>query len=336
MARGDQLGRQWNIIQSLLASRTGKSARELAEELGCHSRTVYRDLEALQMAGFPIYTERVDGRSLWTVVETARQAVPLPVSLTELMALYFSRGLMGMLKGTVFYDSLESLFEKIKKVLPPDALAYLAQIEGSLEVRSGPYKRSENIRELVEKVSQAVHRKKIVDMVYYTMSRKTESQRRVAPYKLWFIDGSFYVIGNCGVRRDIRIFALDRIKHLELTDETFEIPEDFSLQDFMKASFGVFRGNPVTVRVWFAPEIAGYVRERVWLENQEITSQTDGSIIFAAEVAGTEEIKFWVMRWGAKAVVLSPESLREEIREEARRSLENYDRGRQLGAEGSG
>jgi predicted DNA-binding transcriptional regulator YafY len=336
MARGDQLGRQWNIIQSLLSSRTGKSATALADELGCHSRTVYRDLEALQLAGFPIYTERADGRSLWTVLETARQAVPLPVNLTELMALYFSRGLMGMLKGTVFYDSLESLFGKIKKVLPPDALAYLAQIESSLEVGSGPYKRFENIRDLVEKVSQAAHRKKIVDMVYYTMSRKTESRRRVAPYKLWFIDGSFYVIGNCGLRRDIRIFALDRIKDLELTDESFEIPEDFSLEDFMKASFGVFRGKPVTVRVWFAPEIAGYVGERVWHENQVITSRGDGSIIFEAEVAGTEEIKFWVMRWGAKAVVLSPEALREEIREEARRSLENYERRCRPGASGSG
>jgi predicted DNA-binding transcriptional regulator YafY len=336
MARGEQLGRQWNIIQSLLSSRKGKSAAELAEELGCHSRTVYRDLEALQLAGFPIYTERADGRSLWTVLETARQAVPLPLSLTELMALYFSRGLMRMLKGTVFYDSLESLFGKIKKLLPPDALSYLAQIEGSLEVGSGPYKRFENIRDPVEKVSQAIHQKKIIDMVYYTMSRKTESRRRVAPYKLWFVDGSFYVIGNCGLRRDIRIFALDRIKHLELTDESFEIPEDFSLEDFMKASFGVFRGKPVTVRVWFAPEIAGYVRERVWHENQNIISRADGSIIFEAEVAGTEEIKFWVMRWGAKAVVLLPEALREEIREETRRSLENYERGCQPEAGRSG
>ena len=327
MARGDQLGRQWNIIQSLLSARKGKTAAELAEELGCHSRTVYRDLEALQLAGFPIYTERADGRSFWTVLETARQSVPLPFNLTELMALYFSRGLMRMLKGTVFYDSLESLFGKIKKVLPPDALSYLARIEGSFEVGSGPYKRFENIRDLVEKVSQAVHQKKVVEMVYYTMSRKTESRRRIAPYKLWFVDGSFYVIGNCGLRRDIRIFALDRIKHLELTDESFEIPEGFSLEDFMKASFGVFRGKPVTVRVWFAPEIAGYVRERVWHENQNIISGSDGSIIFEVEVAGSEEIKFWVMRWGAKAVVLSPESLREEIREEARRSLENYQAG---------
>jgi len=57
MARGDQIGRQWGIIQTLISSRIGKTAAELAEELGCNPRTVYRDLEALQVAGFPIYTQ---------------------------------------------------------------------------------------------------------------------------------------------------------------------------------------------------------------------------------------------------------------------------------------
>ena len=52
MARGDQLGRQWKIIQTLISSRRGKSAADLAQDLECHPRTLYRDLEALQVAGF--------------------------------------------------------------------------------------------------------------------------------------------------------------------------------------------------------------------------------------------------------------------------------------------
>ena len=70
MARGDQLGRQWMIIQTLISSRIGKSAAELAKDLECSPRTVYRDLEALQVAGFPIYTERVEGKNLWSRLDT--------------------------------------------------------------------------------------------------------------------------------------------------------------------------------------------------------------------------------------------------------------------------
>ena len=54
MARGDQLGRQWKIIQTLISSRKGKSAADLAQDLGCHPRTVYRDLEALHERGLPL------------------------------------------------------------------------------------------------------------------------------------------------------------------------------------------------------------------------------------------------------------------------------------------
>lgn len=56
MARGDQLGRQWKIIQILISSRMGKSASHLAQDLECNPRNIYRDLQALQVAGFPIYT----------------------------------------------------------------------------------------------------------------------------------------------------------------------------------------------------------------------------------------------------------------------------------------
>ena len=61
MARGEQLGRQWIILQILITSTSGKSASVLAQRVNCHTRTIYRDLEALQIAGFPIYTEKKDG-----------------------------------------------------------------------------------------------------------------------------------------------------------------------------------------------------------------------------------------------------------------------------------
>jgi predicted DNA-binding transcriptional regulator YafY len=73
----------------------------------------------------------------------------------------------------------------------------------------------------------------------------------------------------------------------------------------------------VKVRIWFSPDAAGYIKEKIWHDTQEIVPQKDGSIIFEAEVAGAEEVKFWVMSWGSKALVLEPESLREEIRAES-------------------
>ena len=324
MARGDQLGRQWRIIQTLISSKMGKSAAELASELDCHPRTVYRDLEALQVAGFPIYTNRVEGKNLWSLLDTVKHQIPIPFSLTELMALYFGSDILKVFKGTVFHDSLESLFQKVKTTLPPESKKYLQNVEQTLHMGLKPYKEYAKFKEIINRVNEAALNKKSVEIVYYTMRRKKETRRKVDPYKIWFFNGTFYLIGLCHMRKEVRIFALDRIKLLHQTKETFEVPEDFSLDKFTGPSFGVFQGEPAKVRVWFHPDVAGYIKEKIWHESQKISSQNDGSIIFEAEVAGTDEVKFWIMSWGSKALVLEPASLSDEIRAEAEAVLEKY------------
>jgi len=113
---------------------------------------------------------------------------------------------------------------------------------------------------------------------------------------------------------------------LHQTKMSFEVAQDFDFEEFLRPSFGVYQGEPVKVRIWFSPDAAGYIKEKIWHDNQEIVPQKDGSIVFEAEVAGTEEIKFWVMSWVSKAIVLEPASLREEIRTEAESLLNRYEK----------
>jgi proteasome accessory factor B len=126
------------------------------------------------------------------------------------------------------------------------------------------------------------------------------------------------------LKKDIRIFAIDRIKMINLTGERFAVPPDFDADEFMKASFGVFQGQPTHVKVLFTPNAAGYVREKVWHSSQKISERKDGSVILEVDVAGIKEIKHWILRWGSQAQVLEPDSLREEIRSEAAEILGVY------------
>jgi len=328
MARGDQLGRQWKIIQTLITSRRGKSAAELAEELECRPRTVYRDLEALQVAGFPIYTERADGKNLWSLLDTIKHQIPVPFTLTELMALYFGRDMLKVFKDTAFYESLESLLQKVRTTLPPESVKYVENVEQTLHLATKPYKDYGRFKEIINRVTDAALNRKTIEMVYYTMSRSKETRRKVDPYRLWFFNGTFYLIGLCHMRNEVRIFAMDRIKMLHQTKEAFAVPEDFNMDDFMGRSFGVYQGPPINIKVWFHPEVAGYIKEKIWHESQQIHPQPDGSIIFEAQVAGTDEIRFWIMTWGSKAEVLEPASLKEEFRAEAEAIMNMYGEGK--------
>lgn len=206
-------------------------------------------------------------------------------------------------------------------------MKYLKNVEQTLQVGIKPYKDYARFREIINRVNEAALEKKSVEIVYYTMSRRKEGKRKVDPYRIWFFNGTFYLIGYCHQRREIRIFALDRIKMLHQTKEVFEIPETFDFEDFMRPSFGVCQGERVKVKIWFAPDAAGYIKEKIWHDTQEIVPQKDESILFEAEVAGTLEIKFWVMSWGSRALVLEPESLREEIRDECETLLGKYGEG---------
>jgi predicted DNA-binding transcriptional regulator YafY len=327
MARGDQLARQWKIFQTLVTSRHGKSVRDLAENLDCHRRTVYRDLEALEAAGFPIYTENSNGKNRWFLMDSARNPMPVPFSLPELMALYFGRDTLKVLKGTVFHDSLEDLFQKIEATLPPESKKYLKNVEQSLKVGSMPHKPHPKFDKIIDQIKEAVINKRVIDIVYYTMSRKKETRRKLAPYKLWFLDGTFYLIGHCKWIKEIRIFAVDRIKMLALTDEIFEVPDDFDIEEFMGNSIGAFHGKPEKVSVLFSADIAEYIKEKIWHQSQKLHDNPDGSVLFEANVACTKEFKAWVMRWGAKAIVLEPEELRNEIQTETVEMLAAYANG---------
>jgi len=114
--RGDQLVRQWRIIRAIEASPNGLTVTEIAQREEIGIRTIYRDLEALQAAGFPPYTKRVEKVNRWAFIGTFEFKTPPPFTLTELMSLFFFKDVVRVLKGTPFYNSLESVFKKVQSI----------------------------------------------------------------------------------------------------------------------------------------------------------------------------------------------------------------------------
>lgn len=324
MARGDQLSRQWKIIHTLIASSYGKTVPDLAEELDCTRRTVYRDLEALQAGGFPITTQARDNRSYWHIMNASRQQVPLAFSIPELMALYFGRDMLKTYRGTVFYDAIESLLSKIKATLPPAYIDYLDRAQNKVDAGPAPRKDYTPFGSIIAELNRAIIDEKKIRMVYFSMGRQAESRRTVHPYRLRHVEDTLYLIGYCALRKGVRTFAVDRIKTVTATEDGFRIPETFDLQGFMQDSFGIFQGPPVTVKIRFDTSVAGYIRERVWHQSQQLSDQADGGLIFTATVAGIEEISHWVLRWGSGAQVIAPTELRRMVARHASAMAAHY------------
>jgi predicted DNA-binding transcriptional regulator YafY len=182
--RGDQLARQWQLIQRLAKSRSGAALDDLAEELGCVRRTVYRDLDALMFAGFPVVSERREGRVYYRFLDTFRLG-DVPFTPDEILALAFSEDLLRTLEGTVFHDSIRSALSKIRAGLGPELAKYLAQLADSFRVLPGPHKSYAQFRDTIQTLNDAVLNRRTLHMRYRTARTGSVATRDLDPYRVW-------------------------------------------------------------------------------------------------------------------------------------------------------
>src|SRR5579864_1299711 len=114
--RNTEVVRQWTILREIERARASVvTIDELAALAGVTTRTIRRDLQALEEAGFPLYDDRSqdDGRTRWRVNGQAFKGLAAGLTLSELCALYFSRTLVESLAGTPFRQDVERAFDKL-------------------------------------------------------------------------------------------------------------------------------------------------------------------------------------------------------------------------------
>ncbi|MEW6264302.1 MAG: transcriptional regulator [Thermodesulfobacteriota bacterium] len=332
--RGAQLARQWRILRHIESSRQGLSVAELAGLEGVSLRTAYRDLEALQEAGFPLFSEREEKSQRWAFVDAYKFQVPQPFTLTELMSLHLYGDLAKLLKGTSFYDSLESLFKKVKSTLTPKTLAYLDRIQSAFSVGLKPYKEYGRFREIINQVNKAVLDHRRIKIAYLPLRSQSETIREVDPYKIWFFEGSIYLIGFCHLRGEVRMFAVDRIKVLDLTDNVFTPPAAHDVDELLRHSFKVMLDDLHVVKVRISPAWSRWAAEKVWHESQQNRKLPDGGLELTFRVAGLDEIRMWVLSLGPEAYVVEPESLKKAVESSLTAALSLYQparKGKSLG-----
>jgi predicted DNA-binding transcriptional regulator YafY len=109
-----------------------------------------------------------------------------------------------------------------------------------------------------------------------------------------------------------RLFAVERIRRVELTQENFTIGRDFSAAK-LNESFGLVDEPAQTIRIRFAAHVADFLKEREWHPTQSIEDLADGAVIFTMHAGGLEEIVSWVLSWGETAQVLAPPALIDAI-----------------------
>jgi predicted DNA-binding transcriptional regulator YafY len=335
--RNAEVIRQWSILRDLEASRR-VTIDDLAERTGVSTRTIRRDLEALQSAGFPLFDEVHDGKKYWTLEQKAfRRLDDTGFTLAELTAIYFSRSLVECLATTPFQRDVRSAFDKLAAALTPGMRQFLDRLPLVIQAKADPgtqslmddpatpatasrqsAPRSARIAQLLDATLN--HRRAV--MRYHSFSSDREKEYRIEPYRLVFAQGGFYVIGHVPEYKELRTFAVERIQSLSVTEERFE-PVDLAVDTFAN-SLGVNQGTPERIEIVFEPRLARYIKARVWHSSQHFEEDAAGQLTMTLTVCNDFALRSWILGFGPLARVVAPPDLVRQIQEEADQTRLQY------------
>jgi predicted DNA-binding transcriptional regulator YafY len=319
----DRLARLTRVVSLLRAHPDGMAIKDIAKRIGVSVRTVYRDLNAIE-GEIEIGVWSEGGR--WGLAAD-EFLPPLKLTLDEAMAVVLSARLMARYADK--YDpDLASAFEKLGEILPAALREHVTRTLDALSHRPADERFNRHVRLL----TKAWAERRIVSLDYEPAHYGPDSTPRRARVRPYLIEPSLqthalYLVGYDETRQAIRTFKVERIRDLSVTPESFEPAEPGLVEGMFDRAWDIIADqDPADVVLRFSPAVAARVQEARWHPSQRVSVEPDGSLVWRATVAGTIEIRLWVLSWGDDVEVVEPASLRDDVIATHRRVVERYPR----------
>ena len=310
------------LLDEQLRKNLYPNCASLAAYFEVHRKTIQRDVDYMRdMLKAPIeYDKKKKGffyRENWVFLPSAF------LEQDEAEALKATKKVLSQYSGTPYYEEVSRALDKVLQYLPGTFGEEDLFSVYSFEQPAGTREFSSHFVILED----AIRQKLKVHVVYNAPSSRKLTERTIRPYRLHYSHAAqtWYLVAYCELRKDIRTFVVGRIRKLELLEEHFDFPPDFSVDDYLSKTFDQVVGETEQkVSVRFSAYQAPWIKERRWHPSQQIDEHGDGSITIHFQVSGLDAIKRWVMRYGKEAEVLEPRKLRDMVKNEVRDMGEVY------------
>jgi predicted DNA-binding transcriptional regulator YafY len=298
------------------------TATELAREFEVSVRTAYRDLDFLRDDWrVPLEFDRDNGS--FRLTEPTALVTPITLSRGEMVGVFFAEKVLRQYRGTPFEADLASAFRKIQDLLPDEVTISPESLDDLLSLDLGPVYAPDAA--VFADVLSSLRLRQTALVRYRSLSSGKTTDRRIRPYHVFNHRGDWYVAAWDARRGEVRDFALHRIRRVTMTTEAFEIPSSFDARAYLAEAFAIEKGGrAVDVAVRFAPRQARWIRERRWHRTARVEDLLDGGCILRFRAGGLDEVRRWVLQFGAEAEVLRPAALRRQVVAELSQTLENY------------
>ena len=289
------------ILILLEQERVG--AQELAERFEVSPRTIYRDIDTINMAGVPV--RAVPGVNGGFEIMPQYKIDKKVFSTADLSAILMGlSSLSGMMRG----DELVNALAKVKSFIPAERAKDIALRANQIQIDLSPWSGNRNLQPSLELIQRALQENRLLSFAYLDQSG-TKTARTAEPYQLVLKNSQWYWYGFCRTRNDFRLFKLNRVSGLQILDEMFA-PREFP-SPLLDAS-GILKKmqTPITLRIHKS------ILERVldYCNDEDISPDGEEHYIIRYPLIENDYYYGILLGFGDKCECLEPEHVRAEMR----------------------
>lgn len=312
------------LIYLLLDHPEGLTKAEIARRLSVHRSTAAEYIDSLEGINAPVYEVSPNHFT----INRDHYEVQISVDMHESLALHLASRLLTT-RTDKHYPHAASALRKLGNALNKLAPLVSEHMKHSADVLDGEHRRKDSaFLEVLETLTQAWSRGLKIKITHEMADGQTFAYD-FAPYFIepYAIGRTMHVIGLREPPGEIRTFKIERIRTARLLDESYIIPESFDPSAYLKGAWGIWitEGETQEVVLRFSPQVAKRVQETQWHYTQTTDSQSDGFVLWKAQIAEWREMLPWVRGWGADCEVVEPKKFRKRLEREARKLAGLYE-----------
>lgn len=288
----------------ILMNKGTITAGELAERFEVSTRTIYRDIEALSVAGIPVYCKKGKNGG----ISLTEEFVLNKLLITKEEQREILAALVGLTETEVVgeKETLQKLGEFFREEPVPWVNIDLSDWSGLR-------------KQMYEDIKRAILTRHVVEFDYYGQNRPM-SHRVVEPVQLQFKEYTWYLRAYCRERQEFRTFKLFRMQRLEVSEETF-VPKREKVLETTENNQQEFPVTPLTI--WIDKREAYRIYDR--FDESELEQLPDGNFLAHCAYPLDEWVYSLILWFGPSAKLLEPEFIRDEVHRRIKNMLENYE-----------
>ncbi|MFP4364165.1 MAG: helix-turn-helix transcriptional regulator [Spirochaetia bacterium] len=287
-------------------------------------KTIQRDIEHMTtFLGAPIQYDTKKKGYIYTEPNYFLPAFMLTQS--DLFGLTIAEQVLRQYKNTPLYENLDKIFTKLARYVGDDITPIAPEVfEKNFTLIHDPATTLKT--DVWEQIIKCIHYSRRACIDYQKLGSSSIVKRKFDPYHLIARHGCWYVFGWDHKRSDMRMFALHRIHKVEVLEDVFAIPKDFSISEYIDKELGVFV-NPqeYDVEIQCDSEIAPYIKERNYHKTQKIIENSDNTLLLKFRTNQLMFAQHLILSMGKHAKAIAPERLVEMVKEQAKGAASLYD-----------